>query len=217
MKLIAKNSETVQIKNRFGEAIFECEIEVNDGDSRAVLLGRAVKAAISARANLTGANLSGANLSWANLREANLREANLSGANLREANLSWANLFDANLSWADLIGANLSGANLSAANLSDADLSAANLSGAELRCIGDMRHIRTMQFDKWAIGYTHTHLQIGCQRHEIDKWRKWPTPAGRRWISAMDDAALEWADRNLALVLAMIDANPAEPTGAPQK
>jgi hypothetical protein len=142
--------------------------------------------------------LRGDNGKRANLREANLREANLSGANLSGANLSEANLRGANLRGANLRGANLRGANLSEANL---------------LCQGNMTEIRTMQIDTWAIGYTADTLQIGCQRHAIAKWRKWNTDAGRAWVAKMEGAALAWADRNLALVLAIIDANPATPTG----
>jgi hypothetical protein len=175
------------------------------------------------RANLEGANLRDANLRNANLRDAYLRNANLWDADLRDANLRDANLWDANLEGANLRdanlwdayldGANLRDAYLRGANLRDANLEGAYLEGAYLLCFGNMREIRTMQIDTWAIGYTADTLQIGCQRHPIDKWRKWDTPAGRKWIASMDDKALKWADRNLALVLAMIDANPATPTG----
>jgi hypothetical protein len=165
------------------------------------------------RANLRWANLSGANLLEANLSGAHLSGANLLEANLSGANLSGANLLEANLSGANLSGADLRGANLRWANLREADLSGANLSGANLLCQGNMRELRTMQFDTWAVGYTADTLQIGCQRHSIDKWRKWSTDAGRKWIANMDSGALEWADRNMALVLAIIDANPATPTG----
>jgi len=126
--------------------------------------------------------------------------ADLSGADLRSADLRSADLRSANLS-----GADLSGADLRSANLSGADLSRANL-----LAYGDMKYLRTMQVDKWAIGYTHDTLQIGCQRHAIDKWRKWDTDAGRKWIAQMDYGALAWAERNLALVLALIAANPAD-------
>ncbi|QDP66959.1 MAG: hypothetical protein Unbinned3138contig1000_1 [Prokaryotic dsDNA virus sp.] len=119
----------------------------------------------------------------------------------------------ANLSGANLSGANLSGANLSGANLSGADLSGANLFGANLRCLGNMTHIKTMQIETWEIGYTDTTLQIGCQRHEIDKWRKWNTEEGRVWIDRMDTDALKWADEYLAIVLQIIDVSPASPTG----
>jgi hypothetical protein len=84
---------------------------------------------------------------------------------------------------------------------------------ANLLCFGNMKEIRTLQIDTWQIGYTADTLQIGCQRHSIDKWRKWDTEAGRKWIEQMDSNALEWADKNLALVLQIIDANPATPTG----
>jgi len=154
-------------------------------------------------ANLRGANLSGADLSG----------ANLSGAYLRGANLSGADLSGADLSGAFLRGANLRGADLNGAYLSGADLRGANLSGADLLCMGNMREIRTMQIDTWPIGYTADTLQIGCQSHAIEKWRKWDTEAGRKWIASMDSKALAWAERNMSLVLAIIDANPATPTG----
>jgi hypothetical protein len=128
---------------------------------------------------------------------------------------------DAHVKWlrgdggkpADLSGADLFGADLSGADLFGADLRGADLSGADLLCQGNMRELRTMQIDRWAIGYTADTLQIGCQRHAIEKWRKWTTPAGREWVAMMDNHALAWADHNLALVLAIIDANPAIPTG----
>ena len=164
------------------------------------------------RANLRGANLSSANLSGANLSGADLSSANLRGANLLGANLSGANLSGANLLDAYLRGANLSCAYLRGSNLLGANLSGVDLSGAVLLCIGNMREIKTLHFDTWMIGYTHDTLQIGCQRHPIEKWRKWNTGAGRWWIERMDSKALDWADRNLSLVLQIIDANPAIPT-----
>jgi hypothetical protein len=182
-------------------------------------------------ANLRGANLRGANLWDANLWDANLEYANLEGANLWDANLRgvrlrgvslWganlrgANLRDANLWDANLRGANLEYANLDGANLRDTNLRGANLRGANLLCFGDMKHIKTMQLDTWGIGYTSDTLQIGCQRHPIDKWRKWRTKEGGKWIAQMDEKALDWAERYLGLVLLMIDACPAIPTGGEQ-
>jgi hypothetical protein len=73
-----------------------------------------------------------------------------------------------------------------------------------------MKQLRTLQIDVWAVGYTHDTLQIGCQTHPIDKWRKWNTDAGRKWISQMDEDALDWAERNLDLILKIIDTNPAD-------
>ena len=110
---------------------------------------------------------------------------------------------------------NLSGAGLRDAGLRGADLSGANLSGAnpssaDLRGFGDMQRIKTLQFERWRVGYSATELQIGCQRHTIAKWRKWDTPAGQKWIAAMDENASEWASRLLPIVLALIDASPAE-------
>jgi hypothetical protein len=100
--------------------------------ARADLSGANLSLANLSRANLSGADLSGADLSGADLSGANLWRANLSRAHLSRADLSWADLSRADLSRADLSRADLSGANLSGANLSGANLSRANLSGANL-------------------------------------------------------------------------------------
>jgi len=171
-------------------------------------------------ADLTGANLTGANLTGTDLMGANLTGANLTGANLTLADLTGADLTGAILTGTDLTGTDLTGANLTGANLTGADLTGATLTwailtgailtGAELLAYGDMVYLKTMQLAKWAIGYTYDTLQIGCQRHPIAKWNKWGTPTGRRWIAQMAPDALEWADRNLALILQVIERNPAK-------
>ena len=56
-----------------------------------------VKAAVRAKADLSGANLSGTNLRVADLSEADLSEADLSDADLSDADLSGANLNRAEL------------------------------------------------------------------------------------------------------------------------
>ena len=110
-------------------------------------------------------------LRGANLRKADLREADLSRANLSGADLSGADLYEADLREADLSGADLSGADLYGANLSRANLSGADLSGADLLCMGEMKFVKTMQLDTYQIGFTKDTLQIGCQRHSIEKWK----------------------------------------------
>ena len=122
-----------------------------------------------------------------------------------KANLSGADLRSANLCNADLRGANLRGADLICADLQDA-----NLKHANLLCAGNMREIKTLQIDTWRVAYTSDTLQIGCQKHPIEKWRKWNTAAGRKWIDNMDDKALAWADKHLDLILQIIDASPGE-------
>jgi hypothetical protein len=97
-------------------------------------------------------------------------------------------------------------ANLSGANLSDANLRGANLSGANLRwAIGNMREIKSAQFDQWPVTWSSDDLAIGCQQHAIEKWRN----ADPRWIAAMDRGATDWWSRYGALVLQLIDASPA--------
>ena len=81
----------IEIKHRFsGSVLFSCEAEN---------MKIAVKLAIEAKADLSGADLSGADLSGADLSGANLRGANLRVANLRGADLSGANLRGANLDY----------------------------------------------------------------------------------------------------------------------
>jgi hypothetical protein len=133
----------------------------------------------------------------------------LAGKGGKRANLTGADLTRAGLRSATLIDATLTGANLTRANLTGADLTGANLWG----CVGNMREVKSLQIDTWPVTYTADTLQIGCQRHPISKWRRWNTDAGRKWIEKMDPDALEWADRHLALVLQIIDASPATPTG----
>jgi hypothetical protein len=126
---------------------------------------------------------------------------NLRNANLRNANLSYADLRRANLRGASLRGADLSSASLYGANFSCADLCGANLSNV----IGNMREIKSAQFDRWAVAWSADVLAIGCQQHAIEKWRN----ADPRWIAAMDLDATDWWSRYGALVLQLIDASPA--------
>ena len=183
-------------------------------------------------ANLYGADLGEANLSYATLRGANLRsadlsEVNLSYANLRGADLNGANLHGANLNGADLHGADLSDANLYGANLRGADLSDANLRGADLSdasfrgadlngVVGNMREIKSAQFDIYSCAWSCTPdgitlLSIGCQSHDLEKWRL----ADPQWIAAMADNATDWWASYGAILLALVDASPAVPSPAP--
>ncbi len=150
-------------------------------------------------ADLRSANLSRANLSRAYLCLADLRSANLSDANLSDADLSGANLSGANLSDADLSGANLSGA-----NLSDADLSGANLSG----CIGNREHVKSMQIERYLITYDATFLQIGCQRHAIERWREFNAEEIRQMGG---EAAVDWWAEWKPIIFQIIEMSPATP------
>ena len=165
----------IEIKSRYTDkALFSHEQKNN---SIRITLQLAIK---------VKADLSGADLFRADLSGADLSRANLSGADLFRADL-----FGANLSGADLSGADLSGANLSGANLSRADLFRADLSGANLLCMGDMKFIFTMQLDKWQIGFTKDVLQIGCQRHPIEDWKKFDDQT----IEKIHFEALAWWEK----------------------
>ena len=131
------------------------------------------------------------------LCNANLSNADLRGANLRAADLSEANLSEANLRAADLSGANLRAADLSGANLRAANLRGANLRAADLRwCIGNMREIKSTQFDTYDVTWTKDALAIGYQQHLIKEWWQFDDAT----ITKMDgDMMLWWKKWKLVL------------------
>ena len=121
------------------------------------------------------------------LCNANLSNADLRGANLRAADLSEATLSEANLRAADLSGANLRAA----------DLRGANLRAADLRwCIGNMREIKSTQFDTYDVTWTKDALAIGYQQHLIKEWWQFDDAT----ITKMDgDMMLWWKKWKLVL------------------
>ena len=131
------------------------------------------------------------------LCNANLSNAGLRYANLRAADLSEANLSEANLRYADLSEANLRAADLSGANLRAADLRGANLRAADLRwCIGNMREIKSTQFDTYDVTWTKDALAIGYQQHLIKEWWQFDDAT----ITKMDgDMMLWWKKWKLVL------------------
>ena len=124
-------------------------------------------------------SLCNANLSNAGLRNADLSYANLSGTDLSEADLSYANLRYADLRAADLSGANLRYTNLRGANLRAADLR---------WCIGNMREIKSAQFDTYDVTWTKDALAIGYQQHLIKEWWQFDDAT----ITKMDGDMLLW-------------------------
>ena len=148
-------------------------------------------------ANLSNAGLRNADLSYANLSGTDLSEADLSGANLSEADLRAADLSGANLRYTNLRGANLRAADLSGANLRAADLRGANLRAADLRwCIGNMREIKSTQFDTYDVTWTKDALAIGYQQHLIKEWWQFDDAT----ITKMDgDMMLWWKKWKLVL------------------
>jgi uncharacterized protein YjbI with pentapeptide repeats len=190
---------------------------MGSGGARADLADASLARANLARANLARANLAGAYLARANLADAylaraNLADAYLGGADLADASLANADLARANLARANLAGAYLANANLGGAYLGNADLANADLADAR----GNMREVKSAQFALWGVTWTTAPdgtvtLQIGCQRHPIDMWRR----ADPRWIAAMDGRAPGWWSQYGAIVLALVDASPAKPWGMP--
>ena len=140
----------------------------------------------------------------ANLAGANLTDADLAGANLTRAILTRAILTGANLTRANLTGANLTGANLTGANLTRANLAGANLTNL----LGNMKHIKTLQTDKYLVSYTTRVLQIGCKKHSIEEWKNFDDET----ISKMDSGALEWWAKWKPIIMQIIEMSPCEPT-----
>ena len=88
-----------------------------------------------------------------------------------------------------LCNANLSNADLRCSNLSEADLSEADLSEADLCwCIGNMREIKSAQFDTYDVTWTKDTLAIGCQQHPIKDWWQFDDAT----IAKMDGDMLLW-------------------------
>ena len=120
----------------------------------------------------------------------------------------------ADLTGADLTCANLTDANLADANLTDAILTRANLYGADLtganltNLLGNMKHIKTLQTDKYLVSYTTRVLQIGCKKHSIEEWKNFDD----KTISKMDSGALEWWAKWKPIIMQIIEMSPCEPT-----
>jgi hypothetical protein len=173
------------VKNRFtGDVQFTAKIDCSEDDVRSLKVGLAVKWALYNGANLEGANLYGAKLTGINLEGANLEGANLAGAKLTGANLEGAKL-----TGADLYGANLEGVN------------------------GVNEYVKCIQIEAYPITYTADILQIGCERHLIEDWRKFDS----RRIAAMDGkGALKFWAKYKNWIFQTIELCPAKPTGVGQ-
>ena len=163
---------TMEIKHRHtGDVLFSADLPAeHDGAGIDVQIGAAVKLAVKARANLTGADLTGANLSRANLTDADLARADLTGANLARAYLAGAYLTRANLTGAYLAGAYLTGAYLAGAK---AVIDGGTPDG--WRCVGWVRD-----------GVLRVH--VGCRDKTIPEGREyWSGKPDRREVLAALD------------------------------
>ena len=176
-------------------------------------------------ADLRNADLRNADFRYADFRYANLRNVSLYGADLRNANLHGAylcnadlrnaNLHDAYLYNADLRNADFRYATLYGADLSNADLGNADLGNADLRNValngvfGNMKHVKSLQIEKYRITYTSEILQIGCQRHTIEEWKNFDN---KSILKMGGKEALEWWDKWKQIIMQIIEMSPCEPT-----
>ena len=138
-------------------------------------------------------------------KRAYLERANLGGADLRGADLR-----DANLGGADLRDANLGGAYLRVANLGGADLRVANLGGADLiHCVPDESGLTgyAMRGLRWPVYIRDGSLSIGCQTHDIEKWRGWTCDSDS--IRDMHTDAPEFWRKHRDVIIAFADATMA--------
>ena len=157
------------------------------------------------RAYLERANLRGADLRGAYLRGAYLGDAYLGDADLRGAYLGDANLGGANLGGADLRDADLRDANLERAYLRGADLRGANL----IHCVPDESGLTgyAMRGLRWPVYIRDGSLSIGCQTHDIEKWRGWTCDSDS--IRDMHTDAPEFWRKHRDVIIAFADATMA--------
>jgi hypothetical protein len=106
---------------------------------------------------------------------------------------------------AGLYGANLSGANLSGADLSGADLSRAGLYGANLSGADLSFKFAQAYLAPWSVLVTPEYIEIGCQRHPIDRWLDWGRQDDPEEIHAMHSKARAWWNRHKSIVLVMAE------------
>ncbi|CUI55699.1 pentapeptide repeat-containing protein [Achromobacter xylosoxidans] len=184
-----------EIKNRWtGAVLFTADVP--EGTESGLIARVALEQAVEARADLRGAYLRGADLRGAELGGAYLRGADLGGADLRGAELGGAYLRGA-----DLGGANLGGADLGGADLGDL----AGIWGTS----GNLREIKAIQCDTWPVTYTATHMQIGCQFHELERWWSFTDEQ----IARMDSSALAWWQKWKPVLHTIVTMSPAVPGG----
>lgn len=169
--------------------------------------------------DLRGLDFSGVNLSYANLEEANCEGTNWAGADLEEATLDGSSFRCANLSSANLcgasarntyfFGADMSFANLNRANFHNANLNVSSLYKASLwGTRGNLRQIKSVFCDKYAIAYTSEILQIGCERHKIEEWWEFD----EEHIEEMDgEEAIFWWREWKPILQQIIQVSPALP------
>ncbi|WP_241043680.1 pentapeptide repeat-containing protein [Achromobacter xylosoxidans] len=173
------------IKNRWtGAVLFTADVP--EGTESGMVVRVALEQAVEARAYLGGAYLGG---------------ADLGGAYLGGAYLGGADLGGADLGGADLGGAYLGGADLRGAYLGELS----SIRGAS----GNLREIKAIQCDTWPVTYTATHMQIGCQFHELERWWSFSDEQ----IARMDTSALEWWQKWRPVLHTIITMSPAVPGG----
>ncbi|MFY3647756.1 hypothetical protein ACOTET_26680, partial [Achromobacter xylosoxidans] len=74
---------------------------------------------------------------------------------------------------------------------------------------GNLREIKAIQCDTWPATYTATHMQIGCQFHELERWWSFTDEQ----IARMDSSALEWWQKWKPVLHTIITMSPAVPGG----
>lgn len=143
------------------------------------------------------------------------REAAEKAESLRGANLRGVDMIDSDLRGVDLSDSDLRGSDLCNTDLSYVDLRFVDMRGVDMRgvrfcnTVGNMREIKSLQLDTYAITYTADRLQIGCENHAISEWWEFDDET----IAAMDTGALDWWRVWKPIFQQIIETSPATPTG----
>lgn len=116
------------------------------------------------------------NLSGLDLSNRNLISINLNGAYLQNCNFENTDLSHAVLGKATMIGCNLKNTTIENAGLSHCDFIGADLSGAVIfGCAmqgakGNMKEIKSLQIDTYAVAWTSKEIQIGFIRVPLHRF-----------------------------------------------
>ena len=135
----------------------------------------------------------------------------------READLEGATFSHCGANVCSFIGANMKSMNVLSVNFSNSLFKQAKLQGASLELaflknvVGDGTYVKNvnMPLVPYAITYTATHLQIGCQHRPIEWWRNLSPVDSRTQFSGQDH--LLWIDKGPELLDIVLHTDPAKP------
>ncbi|MCI4435425.1 MAG: hypothetical protein JHC33_01260 [Ignisphaera sp.] len=87
------------------------------------------------------------------------------------------------------------------ANFSSADITGFNLEAAT----GELKYIKSLKCEKYAVVYTFDRIYIGCKSHSIEEWRTFTAEE----IAQMDGGDFEWFNNWKPVIMQLIEMSPA--------